>query len=184
MTRVLLCLSLLLPAGCRSFQRGTSGDGDRRDPLYGKYIPKTDLPVPGRKDPLYTAPVSDSKKPSQDQPFRNSKATSVAGLAGNIKVEDTGMSLGDRRPNAEPVPRGVPLTRSGGPLPAGDGYDRLAEELQRRRVRYDDPQRDAQGGYSMTGRVAHGADGQLRQYVGIGATPAAAAKDLLLQLQD
>src|SRR5262249_4120606 len=117
MTRGAALTLILLTAltGCRTAsQRSASDNG--RDPLYGRYIPKQDLPMPDSaarpRDPLLTHPTSGSKKSSPDEPFRNSKATTPAGLASNVKVEDTGLSMGDRRTGSEPVARGVPLRPS------------------------------------------------------------------------
>lgn len=177
MTRSLAIVLIAAAAcGCQGFQRSGDRGGERRDPLYGRYIPKQDLPIPDRKDPLYSAPAS---RTSRDEPFRNSKSTTVAGLAANVRVEDTGLSLGDRRTPAEPA-RGVPLRPARETITAvGESFERYAEELRRRNVRYETPTRDANGEYLMQASVPIGSDGAFRRVEASGPSPAAAAKQLL-----
>jgi hypothetical protein len=192
MTRLgtaILALSLAAGlAGCRSSQRNS--DGDARDPLYGRYIPKQDLPIPGRdsaskgRDPLLVSPTSSgSKRVNPDEPFRNTKETTPAGLAANVRVEDTGMSMGDRRTGAEPAIRGVPLRPSQETVMGGESLNQYAEELRRLRARYDSPIREANGDYAMTATVPTGKDGALRKYEASGPSAAAAAKQLVEQIK-
>lgn len=180
MTRLPLAAFLVLAtvSGCGLF-KGSDRGSEKRDPLFGRYIPKTDLPMPDRdakaRDPLYASPTS--KKNSE--PFRNGDATTVAGLAGNVKIEESGMSLGDRRTAAEPV-RGVPLKRRA-PV-AVEGWENAAEELRLLRARYDAPYRDASGEYSMSATVP-GTNGALRRFEASGPTAADAAKSLVSQIK-
>lgn len=181
MTRYLtIVLFAAAACGCQGIQRGGERSGERRDPLYGRYIPKQDLPIPDRKDPLYSAPAS---RTSRDEPFRNSKATTVAGLAANVRVEDTGLSLGDRRTQAEPA-RGVPLRPARETITAvGESFERYAEELRRRNVRYEFPTRDHNGEFRMQASLPIGNDGAFRRVEASGTSPAAAAKQLLEMLR-
>jgi hypothetical protein len=174
-------------AGCRSTR---NSDGDARDPLYGRYIPKQDLPIPGRdsagkgRDPLLASPTSSgSKRVNPDEPFRNSQATTPAGLAANVRVEDTGMSMGDRRTEAQPVIRGVPLRPSQETVMGSETLNQYAEELRRLRARYDSPIREANGDYTMTATVPNGKDGALKRYEAGGPNAAAAAKQLVEQIK-
>lgn len=173
-------------SGCKSSRSSTASG----DPLNGRYIPKQDLPLPGRdsagksRDPLLASPTSGSKKPTPDEPFRNSKATTTAGLAGHVIVEDTGLSLGDRRTNAEPATRGVPLRPSHETVAVGgESWERNTEELRRLRARYDAPVLDARGEYVMTATVPGAKDGALRRYEASGPSAASAAKQLADQIK-
>ena len=177
MTRGLLLLVFLALCGCKSTEKSGS-----RDPLYGRYIPKTDLPIPDRRDPLYTSPTSGTKQSANSEPFRNSKATTAAGLASHVKVEDTGLSMGDRRTSAEPATRGVPLKPGGAGVSSGEPFEDYAGELRRLRARYDAPVRDANGDYVLSATVPRGADGAMKRYESTGKTAAEAAKQLIADI--
>jgi hypothetical protein len=179
MTRfgTLLVILAVSACGCRS-----SSKSQNTDPLYGRYIPKQDLPMPTRdaskgRDPLLVSPTS------KTEPFRNTKATTVANLAANVKVEDSGLSMGDRRGTAEPAMRGVPLRRSVETASGvGESWERSVEELRRMRARYDNPIRDGNE-YVMTANVPNGPDGAMRRYEASGSSAAAAAKQLVDQIK-
>jgi len=173
MTRVgtiFVAVLLLAGGGCRSTQK--SSGGEKRDPLFGRYIPKQDLPIPDRRDPLLTAPASNPKRASKSEPFRNTMETTTAGLAGNVRVEDSGLSLGDRRAPGQPLKR-----------EAGESWDHIAAELHRLKARYHAPVRDDSGEYVMTATV-QSATGAMKRYEATGVSAAAAAKQLLESIRD
>lgn len=181
--RLILAATMLAGQfGCRSLSR--EGDSSR-DPLHGRYIPKQDLPIPDRRDPLYTSPASSPKTASANrEPFRNSTTTTPARLAANVAVEDSGLSLGDRRTGAETATRGVPLRRATETVGAASSdWQRYADELHRLRARYEPPQREPTGEYSITATVPSGPDGALRRYEAVGPTAADAARQLIQQIR-
>ena len=179
---ILLCAAVLACAtgsGCRLFDRaggsgGRSSLGDRPDPLMGgSRIPATNLPTGkadtarGVRDPLMTSPVSQSNDlPGgvRKDPYRPSRESTAAGLAAGTRI-----------------PADYPDRRATGKTEAAD-YDRIASELRRLRVKFQEPTREG-GEYVVRGEVLIGTDGSMQRYEGSGTTAADAAKELLEQIQ-
>jgi hypothetical protein len=170
-------LALATATGCRLFNKK---DTDRGDPLLGKYIPKTDLPVPGRerRDPLLTQPTTNTRKPAVEKDtFRNTEATSVAGLTSRLNVDP--QMLRDRRPEAKPVSRGVPLKRD--PADWEPGLERYADQFEQLKARVERPTRDANGDIVVGALVRRG--DASRRYEGRGGSVDAAVRDLIEQIR-
>ncbi len=178
---ILLCAAVLACAtgsGCRLFDRaggsGRSSLGDRPDPLMGgSRIPATNLPTGkadtarGVRDPLMTSPVSQSNDlpgGARKDPYRPSRESTAAGLAAGTRIPD---DYPDRRATSK--------------TEAAD-YDRIASELRRLRVKFQEPIREG-GEYVVRGEVAIGTDGAMQRYEGSGRTAAEAANQLLEQVK-
>lgn len=195
LARLLLAAGLLaLGGGCRLFRGddGPSGGGrgGSSDPLLGKYIPKTDLPLPGRedrptgraRDPLLTTPArgeKGEKSAAAGEPFRRGQDTTAAALAGGPAPDDSVLSIGDR-----PDRRGPGKAAGRGPVPlTGGGYESAAAELRRLGAKFGEPVREGSE-YVLRADVPVGGDGAYRRYEGVGDSPAAATRQVLEQVQE
>ena len=190
---------------------GGGGLASRGDPLFGgAKIPPQNLPIPSRgenaarsRDPLLTpgratgdtrtATGGKSKDraslpPTREDPYRPTRSQTAAALAGRIVPwDDLGLSIGDRNSTItpaggfdEPAPsRGADSAELAG---------QVATELRSFAATWDPPVRTATG-YQFRCTVpigSPGSDGRpglIRQYEGIGPTPAAAARDALTQIR-
>lgn len=174
----------------------------RGDPLLGGRIPPQNLPVrgndsytaDGKRDPLLGLPSDDKPtrdervgKPTKekdgttsslprntkDNPFRRGVTSTPAALAGHLEPDDSGLSIGDRRPTV--IPAGV--VRDG-------AFDTIVAELRKLGAKVGEPERE-KGQFVVRCEVPIDTDdpGRLRWYEGAGATPAAAMKQLLDQVK-
>lgn len=189
--RLLLCgLALVagLGSGCRLFNK--SGDGfssGMRDPLFGRdRIPATDLPTGrenarGKRDPLLGSPVKDEDQLSSDlpsggrrDPFRTGPETTAAGLA---RGNDPLLSVRAEEPADDRRPRGGPVLLKG----SESAFERALDDLKRQGIKVGEPIREG-AEYVLRGE-REASDGIRRRYEASGATPAAAAQDLLEQIR-
>lgn len=188
----LLAVGLLaaLP-GCRLFERTKStggGSDDRPDPLLGgSRIPATNLPIPGKdgyglekRDPLLGAPAArdkDKAAKEEREPYRLRTVDTVAAMAGTPR-DPGGLSIGDRRPAATPTGNGPVEFKPD--ASGGRSYDQIAAELRQFKADFDSPVKEG-GEYVLRADVPieGGPGGTVRRYEGAGATPAAAAKQVL-----
>jgi hypothetical protein len=196
--RLLLAAALAAaPGGCRLFKSSDSGGGPSsrgNDPLLGRYIPKTNLPVSDRdaagrgRDPLYSTPAGRDKGGDREkdepsaradrEPYRPGIETTVAGLAAG-RADDTSLSIGER-----PDRRSGGATAGRGPVPlTAPGVESVAAELRRLGATVTEPVREG-GEYVMRADVAPPDGGRVRRYEGAGGTPAAAARQLLDQVRE
>jgi hypothetical protein len=189
--RVWMCgLALVagLGSGCRLF-KGESGGQGMRDPLFGRdRIPATDLPTGrenarGKVDPLLVSPSKDDDRVSSDlpatdrrEPFRTGPNTTAAGLARGRS--DPLLSVGAEEPADDRRARGGPVylkdTRDASAL------ERTLDDLKRLGVTVGEPLREGNEFILRGERVDQSIR---RRYEGAGATPAAAAHDLLEQVR-
>lgn len=200
----IVMMAMLVCSGCRLFEGGRSkdgGTGNRQgdstasgDPLLGgKYIPKQDIPIPGKsdlaeaRDPLLRAGASSSRA----EPFRLGPDQTTAALAGSSR--DDVPRLDDKRSKNEagrgPVPFTAPGTTPGerrnesSDLTAS--IPTLASQLDTLRswnAKFSDPVRDANGDYSFSAEVPF-PDGPTRRYEGAGRSPAAAVYQVVDQIR-
>jgi hypothetical protein len=196
-------IGLVLLAGCRMFDRDGQGFGTGRgkdggtgnrhgsdvasgDPLLGgKYIPKQDIPIPGRdeaiekRDPLLRA-SSDRR-----EPFRLGPENTTAALAG--KPQDDVPRLDDRRtPNDAsrgPVPFKAPDgARADAPTASLPTLETQYDTLRSWGARFTEATRDARGDFSFTCELP-GGDGPVKRYEGVGRSPAAAVYQVVDQIR-
>jgi hypothetical protein len=202
--RTAACLAgLAFLAGCKAFDRDGRGTGTGRvkdggtgnrhgsdvasgDPLLGgKYIPKQDIPIPGRdeaiekRDPLLRA--SNDRR----EPFRLGPENTTAALAG--KPQDDVPRLDDRRmPNEAgrgPVPFKAPDgTRADAPTASLPTLDTQLDTLRSWGARFGEPQRDSNGEYSFACELP-GGDGPVKRYEGVGRSPTAAVFQVVDQIR-
>lgn len=181
----LLCALVVCSSGCRLFQRdggsgGTSATptSGRRDPLFGpSRIPATNLPTTARdgtkRDPLLTTPVTreanDLNSEARREPYRPTRDTTAAGLAGGRNLPDDADA--DPRQNATATGRGR------------ESYDQAVSELKRLNVQFDEATREG-GEFVMRGELVTGRNGSVRRYEGAGQSAAAAARQLLEQVRE
>jgi hypothetical protein len=198
-----LACAALGGTGCHVFDKNSGSGGkiargdDRPDPLLGSRIPATDLPLPGRdgygkerKDPLLGSPVRQDKEErasrvGEREPFRPGASETAAALAGRLKPEQTGLSIGDRRVPGTPADGGpVPLRPADGGTAGGLSYADVTEGLKKFGATFSEPVREGND-YVFRADVPleGGGDGPMRRYEGAGASPSAAAKQVLDQIK-
>jgi hypothetical protein len=178
-------------AGCKS-TKGDGGSGNiKSDPIFGRNIPKQDIPIPGKdgygadtRDPLLRNTQASRDGDRYDkEPFRPSAGTTPAALAARNRDDLASVpSLDDR-------PAGTPTGRSPAPFrPAGDAdgtLDQALDDLRRLGAKWSAPRRGANGDFVIECDVSLGPNGEgpFRRYEGIGPTDAAAARDALKQIK-
>jgi hypothetical protein len=177
-------------AGCKSTGSGDGGSA-KADPIFGRHIPKQDLPIPGKdgygsdtRDPLLrNTQASRDGDRYEKEPFRTGAGTTPASLAAKGGSEASIPSIDDR-------PTGTPTSRN--PVPfkpaAGDSgatFDQSLDELRRLGVKWNSPRRGATGETVFECDLPLGPNGEgpFRRYEGVGATEAAAASDALRQIK-
>ncbi|MBA4068140.1 MAG: hypothetical protein C0501_31455 [Isosphaera sp.] len=202
LTRAALAAALAL-AGCKSKDGGGGGlfgstPPRERDPLvYGpNRIPPQNVPVPdrgavgakGKGDPL-TTPVGKADKSGagySDDPERFKGVytprigTTPSGLAGNYKDEQLGI---DDRADRVPLRKvGDGVRPAGNVEAAGEGLEALYAELERFGVKRAEQklERADDGGYVF--RAAVPFKGARKEFSGVGATAAAAVRQVLDQV--
>lgn len=190
----LLLSSAVLGSGCKSTGK-TSGDGGsgntRADPIFGRNIPKQDLPIPG-KDSYGAAPEDPLLKKgnaSRDgdrfgkEPYRPNAATTPAALAAKNRDDQASVPFIDDRPS------GTPASRSPAPFRpsanAGGTLDQALEELRRLGVKWTAPRRLANGEYVLECDMPLGPNGEgpFRHYEGVGPSEADAVRDAVKQIR-
>lgn len=181
---------VLILAGCKNNKEPQGmGVGRGNDPLIGgpNLIPKQNVPIPdratgprGRPDPL-VSPVG-GKAGYTDDPERF-KGTVIRGalntpaaLAGRLKDGEE-LKIADG---------GVPLTPTGGTLPAleaPEGVDPLLAELDRLGVKREDRSLVRENGrWVFRASLVKTAQGARTEYTGIATTPADAVRQVLTQV--
>jgi hypothetical protein len=192
LTLAVSAAGLIALAGCKS-DKETKATGVARgkDPLvYGTNIPRQNVPVPDRAtgpqgsgDPL-TVPTGGKAGYIDDAgrfkgTFIPGERSTPAALAGRksdgeeLKIDDT---------------PGVALTPASGTLPGGsieppEDTEPLLAQLEKLGVARADRSLDRENGqYAFRASVSLGSNGARRQYVGVGATPRDAIKQVLDQL--
>ena len=157
-----ILVAVLLAAGCKSGGGGGKGEAlaSRGDPLLGARIPPQNLPVSGKdsytsrekRDPLLGFPSAPDKprdekvsKPvkdgttsslprnTKDDPFRRGVGSTPAALAGHIEPDESGLSIGDRRPTVIPA---------GAVRDNGAAFDTIATELRKLGAKVGEPERE------------------------------------------
>jgi hypothetical protein len=188
-------LAVCAAAGCRWFDRsGGLARGDRPDPLFGTRIPATDLPIPGRgegygqgrSDPLLASPTGRGERSSRTdrEPFRLGPENTTAGLAGRLRPEETGLSIGER-PERNPNAGAVLLRPTDRGTAGGMTYTQITEELTRFGATWSEPIPEGdEYVFRADVPIEGGVDGALRRYEGVGSTPASAAKQVLDQVKE
>ncbi|MGL6094252.1 MAG: hypothetical protein ACRC7O_00435 [Fimbriiglobus sp.] len=201
-----VALVVVFAAGCKSKGGGGLFGNRGGDPLLGQgRIPPQGLPVPGRgdtytnaadgrKDPLLdpggspalptSAPTdrTDSTPKSKNadaamlpktpNPYRPDKTTSPAALA-PLPTDDRDLSVGRRATDS-------PIAVS---IPAGPTLSQISAILKEYGATFEPPvSRGGQYLFRCDLPVRNGQPGQLRRYEGTGSTPAAAAKQVLDQV--
>jgi hypothetical protein len=188
----------LAAVGCKSRETG-GGLARGGDPLMGGpgRIPPQNVPVPdrgtaggkGKTDPLVTPVTRPSEKTGvgytndpdrfKGPPYVPNSGTVPAALAGQPKDGDE-LKI--------PSSGGVPLRPAGGSVPADTDAAAVADrELQQLQVygvtrgNYGFEHGDA--GYVFRAKVPEKAGGAAREFVGTGATPTDAVKQVLDQLK-
>jgi hypothetical protein len=167
------------------------------DPLFGDRIPKQNLPTRStdalgsrNRDPLFGLPPAGEKTPAEragkqdnkgsaslggayPEPYRPTRDTTNAALAGAISPDDSILSIGPRRTPATPTNNRTQLT-----------YEQMVMELRRLGARIGEPTRE-KGNYVMRAEVPIDLDipGPARWYEGFGNTPAVALRQILDQVR-
>ena len=200
--------AVLAAMGCKGTGgKNESGMARGNDPLLGHRIPPQNLPVPGRdavgsregRDPLLGSPTGEKRgeraaKPGENgsaslpprpgEPYRPSRGTTNAALAAPLKTDDGELSVGDRRPTGAVTGRGPVPFRTDDSKAGGMTFAEIAGELRRYGAKVGEPEREGNG-HVLHAEVPLDPDnpGRLRWYEGAGATPAAAAKQILDQVK-
>jgi hypothetical protein len=187
-------LGLAVLAGCKSKGgSGSSGTGGssgvaRGDPLTsgpGRQIPPQALPVgdrasgKGKSDPLMSPTGRQGAQYGDDQdrwkgPHIPSEKSTPAALAGKPRDDDEGLRI--------EAPSGGGVQPAGGFGPAAASVpEPVAQELQQFGWKRNDARltQNDRGEYELRARVPISDTGALREYTGVGKTPADAARQVL-----
>jgi hypothetical protein len=169
---------------------GTSDTGGtpKYDPLFGRNIPKQDVPIPGRdgyadgKDPLLKN--GNAKRTDDAEPYRPGPGTTPAALAAKPR-DDAGIPIIDDRTPGTATGRGpVPFKPSASAELDTNG-DSVLQELRKLGATWQPPRRGRNNETIFTCDVPLGSNGEgpIRRYEGVGPTDAAAMKDALNQIR-
>src|SRR5262245_50203101 len=177
--------------GCKS-TRGDGGSGNvKSDPIFGRNIPKQDIPIPGKdgyadsRDPLLrNGQAARDGDRFEKEPFRPTAGTTPAALASKNRDDQASVpSLDDRAV-------GTPTGRSPAPFrpaadDAGGTMDQPLDDLRRLGVKWTAPRRGANGETVIECDLPLGPNGEgpFRRYEGVGPSDAAAARDALRQIK-
>jgi hypothetical protein len=177
-------------AGCKS-TGGSSDSSTKSDPIFGRNIPKQDLPVPGKdgygadvRDPLLrNTQASKDGDRFEKEPYRPGSSTTPASLAAKGRDDQAGVPSIDDRPTGTPTSRSpVPFKPAADP---GVPLDQSLAELRRIGAKWSDARRASNGEMVFDCDVPLGPNGEgpFRHYEGAGATEAAAANDAVKQIK-
>jgi hypothetical protein len=179
--------------GCKTTGKGDGGTGNTQsDPIFGRNIPKQDIPIPGKdgygadaRDPLFRNNHASRDGDRFDrEPYRPTAGTTPAALAARNRDDQASIpSLDDR-------PTGTPTGRNPAPFrPAtddsGSTLDQALDDLRRLGVKWSTPRRGANGETVIECDLPLGPNGEgpFRRYEGVGPSDAVAARDALRQIK-
>ena len=179
---VVLALMLIATASCRNTENG--GNIKQSDPILGSSrIPPQALPLPGEEPWEQRDPLFSRNNVNGQPPYRPSRETANGALAGRIPPDDETLSMGDRRPLADVMPRSqgaVPLRQTGSNL----SYESLVDELKRYSANIHPPIRKGAGYLVQADVPLPGSIGPQRRYQGAGDSPVDALNEILQQVRD
>jgi hypothetical protein len=180
-------------AGCKSM-KGDGGTGNvKSDPIFGRNIPKQDIPIPGKegygadtRDPLLKNSQAGRDGDRYDrEPFRPSAGTTPAALAARNRDDLASVPSLEDRPSGTPTSRNPTPFRPAGDADTGGTLDQVLDDLRRLGAKWSAPRRGTNGDYVIECDLPLGPNGEgpFRRYEGVGPSDAAAARDAVRQIK-